>query len=99
MDPLWSRNGKELFYRGLDRRIMVASYSAKAETFIPEKPRVWSEIRLSDTGLHWAFDVAPDGKRIVGLFDAVVPGEKPETHLRVLLNVGDELRRREAGRK
>jgi hypothetical protein len=41
------------------------------------------------------FDVAPDGKRIVALFD-VEATAPDETHLRVLLNFNDELRRQRA---
>jgi Tol biopolymer transport system component len=31
--PVWSRNGRELFYQGPDYRIMVATYSAKGDSF------------------------------------------------------------------
>ena len=47
------------------------------------------------SGKHGPFhgvDVAPDGKRLLALLDT--EDAKPETHLRVLLNVDDELRRR-----
>jgi Tol biopolymer transport system component len=41
--PVFSRNGRDLFfYDVLDDRIMVASYSAKGDVFLAEKPRVWS---------------------------------------------------------
>ena len=29
--PMWSKSGKELFYRTLDQRIMVANYMVKGE--------------------------------------------------------------------
>ena len=44
-----------------------------------------------------SFDVAANGKRVIGLFESA-PG-KPETELRVLLNLGAELRKRERGGK
>src|SRR6202165_668547 len=40
--PIWSRNGRELFYESLDNRIMVAAYTAKADSFARDKPRPWS---------------------------------------------------------
>ena len=45
-----------------------------------------------------SFDVASDGNHMVGLF-ALEESKPDETHLRVLLNVGDELRRRAAAER
>jgi serine/threonine-protein kinase len=33
--PLWSSNGHELFFLGPDRRIMVANYTVKGDSFLP----------------------------------------------------------------
>jgi dipeptidyl aminopeptidase/acylaminoacyl peptidase len=93
--PRWSQNGRELFYQGLDRRVQVASYTVKGDSFVAEKPHFFSEKRLADPGFYSSFDVAPDGKRVLVLLDA--DDAKPETHLRVLLNVDSELRRRTTG--
>ena len=35
----------------LDNRIMVASYTVKGDSFVADKPRVWSEKQLADFGL------------------------------------------------
>jgi hypothetical protein len=75
---------------------MAVAYTSNGKSFVAEKPRVWAETRLADIGAAPSFDVGPDGKRVVGLFDAV--DVKPETMLHLLLNVGDELRRRAAAR-
>jgi Tol biopolymer transport system component len=64
--PLWSKNS-ELFFRGEEYRIMVAGYSVKGDTFTPEKSRVWSKRVLANTGQISNYDLAPDGKRAVGL--------------------------------
>jgi hypothetical protein len=88
LGPSWSRNGRELFYQSLGGRVQVATYAVKGDSFQAERPRFWSEKKILD------FDVAPDGKRVLALLDA--DDAKPETHLRLLLNVGDELRRRAA---
>jgi len=90
--PLWARNSRELFYQSLDQRVMAAAYTATAISFGAEKPHVWAEKRLAGTGALPTFDVAPDGKRVLAIFEA--KEAKPETHLRVLLNVGDALRQR-----
>jgi Tol biopolymer transport system component len=57
----WSPNGHDLFYRSGDR-IMAASYTVKGESFMAEMPRLWIA-KLG--GLAW--DVAPDGKRVLVL--------------------------------
>ena len=41
--PVWSRNGRELFFRTEDSQIMVASYTVKGDSLVADKPRVWSE--------------------------------------------------------
>jgi eukaryotic-like serine/threonine-protein kinase len=89
--PIWSPNGRELFYAGSDRRIQVASYTVKGDSFLAEKPRVWSETRQ---GMHMfpILDVAPDGKRVLALFAA--NESSTETFVRVMLNVDSELHRR-----
>lgn len=93
ISPVWSRNGHELFFRNEDNRIMVATYGAKTDSFVPEKPRLWSDKRLADLGPTRGtnFDLAPDGKRVA----ALVPVETPQqSHVTFLLNFADELQRK-----
>jgi serine/threonine-protein kinase len=94
--PVWSSNGRELFFRSPDRRVMVAAYRAAGENFGPEKPRLWSNVPLADVGVSSSYDVGSQPGRVIGIFDA--EETKPDTHLRVLLNVGDELSRRTLAR-
>jgi Tol biopolymer transport system component len=92
--PVWSKNGRELFYRTEDSRIMVTTYTVKGDTFVAGKPRVWSERRLANTGLTPNFDLAPDGKRFVVLMapEGAEPTEVP-SHVTLMMNFFDELRR------
>ena len=32
--PVWSRNGRELFFQNLDNRIMVTDYTATEDSFV-----------------------------------------------------------------
>ena len=48
--PFWSRNGRELFYETADNRIMVVDYSVDGVSFVPGKPRLWSDKQLFYTG-------------------------------------------------
>jgi hypothetical protein len=76
---------------------MAALVTKTGDSVRLDKPRVWNENRLADLSGPPNFDVAPDGKHIVAIFD--VDETKPDqTHLRVLLNVNEELRRQRATR-
>jgi serine/threonine-protein kinase len=93
--PAWSRNGHELFFWkfGVQRnQLMVTSYKEHGDSFVAEKPHVWSENRFILFSTTRPYDPAPDGKHVV----ALVPAETAETHDRMifLLNFFDELRRR-----
>jgi DNA-binding winged helix-turn-helix (wHTH) protein/Tol biopolymer transport system component len=90
--PIWSHNGRELFYMGADRRVHVAVYTVKGDSFVADKPRFWSDKQVADLSSFPGFDVAPDGKRVLALFASEDP--KPETILHLLLNLDNELRHR-----
>jgi Tol biopolymer transport system component/predicted Ser/Thr protein kinase len=94
--PVFSRNGRELFFRAEDSRIMVAAYAVKGDSFMADKPRGWSEKRIANTGLNGSpYDVAPDGKRIAVLMPAEAPeAQQAQNHVIFLENFFDELRRR-----
>ena len=94
--PMWSRT--QLFYRTEDQRIMVADYTVKAGVFLPEKPRLWSGMKLADIGIAINLDLAPDGKRFIALLpaEAAEPRER-QSHVTVVVNFLDEVRRRVAG--
>jgi len=89
--PTWSPNGRELLYQNPhEQTVHAASYVAKNNSFVSEKPRPWG--RTSQGTLQTGYDVSSDGKRLLVLIAAGEP--RRETHLRVLLNVDSELRRR-----
>src|SRR5262249_20359711 len=72
--PMWSRNGRELFFESLDNRIMVAGYTVQGDSFVSDKPRLWSEKALVNTiNISKNVDLAPDGKRVVALMQAEGP--------------------------
>jgi serine/threonine-protein kinase len=91
----WANNGRELFYERADNRIMVVDYSVNGASFVPGKPRLWSDKQLFFTGTSH-LDLAPDGKRFVALTMPETPmsGDKSTVHVTVLENFFDEVRRR-----
>ena len=93
--PRWPTGGHELFYGTDDQRVMVAPYAIHAGTFVPGRPRQWTQVRLADTGVFPNYDLAQDGRHIVALVPA---GRKDEmetsNHATMVLHFVDELRRR-----
>ena len=97
---MWSRDGRELLFQTLDRRVMAVGYTAKGDSFAVGKPRVWTETRLRGAvGTGSTYDLAPDGKRLAAFAGDDAGGEKLPTHLTFLLNFFDELRRKAPGGK
>ena len=96
--PIFSRNGKDLYFFDVpDDRIMVASYSAKGDSFVGEKPRVWSgkSVALTMNGAVGAqYDVAPDGKRIAVATYAGGSAQQDAGRVIFLENFVDELQRK-----
>jgi serine/threonine-protein kinase len=97
--PMWSRNGRELFFETLDNHIMVAPYAVKGDSFVADKPRMWSGKQLGTAGGRKNVDLAPDGKRIVALMPANEDksSQEAKNHVTFLMNFFDELRRRVPG--
>jgi len=94
--PVWSRDGKNLFFESLDNLIMVTGYAVNHESFVAGKPRLWSGQKLLFTD-DANYDVAPDGKTIEALVPRPVAEEsKSSLHATFLLNFFDELRRKTA---
>jgi len=91
--PTWSRNGRELFYRSDDQRIMVATYSAVGDSFRADKPKLWSPGQFTFRGNNRNFDVHPDGKRFAVLKREESAAEEKRDHAILILNFFDELRR------
>jgi len=91
---LWSKNGRELFYETQDNRIMVVSYSVEGNSFVPGRPRLWSDKSLLYFGTT-NLDLSPDGKRfLVFSRPEAAQGEKSALHVTMIQNFFDELKRR-----
>jgi eukaryotic-like serine/threonine-protein kinase len=85
--PMWNRNGKEIFYR-LGNKMMVVDVSGGVDLTLSqprqlfEQPYVFQNISLAN------YDVSPDGQRFVMIKDEAGAGR-----LNVVLNWTDELKR------
>jgi serine/threonine-protein kinase len=95
--PFWMPNGRELLYRTDDQRLMAIAYSVKDGSFIPERPRPWTDRTLGDTGVLSNLDVDPTGTRVLALMPAGRLNQQSPNHVTIRLNAADEIRRRFAG--
>jgi hypothetical protein len=77
--PVWSRDGKELFYLSADQKIMAVTVKAGA-TFEYGRPQLLFAIRTTTTG---RYDVSADGKRFLVIQGAT---DAPAPTLMVVLN-------------
>jgi eukaryotic-like serine/threonine-protein kinase len=91
-EPVWNRNGRELFYRSGEK--MMAVDIATQSGFAAGKPRMLFEGRYEPTPATFPkYDVTPDGQRFLML----KPSESAEaaaTQINVVLNWFEELKRR-----
>ncbi len=96
--PTWAPNGRELFYRTLEvsTRIMVVSYQAEENSFHAGKPRLWSEGQFTGRGSAQTFALHPDGRRFAVLKAAEDTAAQEVTHVNIVTNWFDEVRRRVA---
>jgi serine/threonine-protein kinase len=95
--PEWFRNGKELFYRTPDSKIMVVTYTGSGDSFHADKPQLWSPGQFTDRGLgNLNFDLHPDGKRFAVLKAPGTGQTAAVNKLNFIFNFFEELRRRTA---
>src|SRR5262249_5976599 len=91
--PVWSRTQHELFYITLDNHIMVAPYTVEGDSFKAEKPRVWTEQRITPTPRNRMLDLHPDGERFAVAATPQSTIDAPHDKVVFIVNFADELRR------
>jgi serine/threonine-protein kinase len=90
MEPLWSNNGRELFYRNAAK--MMAVNVTTASEFKSDTPRVLFEKQFRGPTIPTGQSgVSADGQRFLML--ETVDGEKPVTEMNIVLNWAEELKR------
>ncbi|MCZ6753222.1 MAG: protein kinase, partial [Acidobacteria bacterium] len=90
-EPVWARNGRELFYRNGDR-MMVVEVTTQP-TFSAGSPEVLFEGQYQRNSSRVAnYNVTPDGQRIVMIQQS--GSESAGTQINVVLNWFEELKQR-----
>ena len=92
VEPVWARNGRELFYRNGDK--MMASAVQVKPTFAAAKPKLLFVRHYEATPQSFLanYDVSPDGQRF--LMVNASEQEQASTQINVVQNWFEELRRR-----
>jgi serine/threonine-protein kinase len=89
-EPVWSRTGRELFYRSGDA--MMAVDITAGPGFAAGRPKRLFERPFESSLTFWAnYDVASDGQRFL-MVKRLDQNEAP-AQINVMLNWGDELKR------
>lgn len=97
--PRWSPNGRDVFYRTDDQRMMVAAYTVTAGSLVFGRPKAWSPVVLGETGVLANFDLASDGHHVIAVMPAAGPGQQTPNHVTLLFNVFGEIGRRLSGHR
>jgi eukaryotic-like serine/threonine-protein kinase len=91
-EPVWNRNGRELFYRSRDK--MMAVDIATQPSFVAGKPRMLFQGQYVPTALTLPYyDVSPDGQRFLMLKPTEQAGAA-QTQIIVVLNWFEELKQK-----
>jgi serine/threonine-protein kinase len=94
--PVWSPNGKELFYYDVDARKLVAVTIQTQPSFSFGVPVPLPFEGMLQQGFERQYDVSPDGKRFLVLLPAT-PDEResrPTQQINIVLNWFEELKQR-----
>ena len=95
-EPVWARDGRELFFAqlrtGEARVTMMATDVDTAHGFVPGRPRALFSGNYASLSPVSAYDVSTDGTRFITT-KQMDNGERPATQIEIALNWTDELRR------
>ena len=86
-EPVWARNGHELFFRE-DDKLMVADLATTPDFAVSGRRLLFAQPFVADGG-HAFYDVSPDGKSFVFLKNT-----EQQARLVVVLNWAEELKRK-----
>jgi serine/threonine-protein kinase len=101
IQPMWARNGQEMFYTmrdGQGTKMMALSVTL-GPTFSAGAPRLLFEGSYTPGSPHRNTEVTPDGQRFLMMQAIPVTAGPPLTHMILVQNWSDELRQRVPARK
>jgi Tol biopolymer transport system component len=91
--PLWSGDGRELFFGSLDGRQMFAVAVQPGTTLVTGRPQVLFEFAMFGALGSRQYDIAPDGRFLIIRSGQAEAGGGSASNLIVVLNWIEELKR------
>ena len=93
VEPLWSPDGTELFYKTRDApNLMVVDVTMDPELSVSEPRVLFSGNFGSLPGFPTNYDITPDGERFLMVVEEELPETTPQIH--IVLDWLDELERK-----
>lgn len=93
--PLWTPAGKHLLFVDRNGFVMQAGWGVRGFAAEAGEARRWSDVRVSDAGSDWSFEITPDGRRLIALPGASLgTNTTGSVRVTVLLNFFEDLKRR-----
>jgi eukaryotic-like serine/threonine-protein kinase len=91
--PVWSRDGRELFFSSLDGRLMFAVPVQSGTTLVAGRPQVLFELAMVASLSFRPYDIAPDGRFLIIRSGQAEAGGGTASNLIVVQNWSEELKR------
>jgi serine/threonine-protein kinase len=92
VQPVWSRDGQELFFRG-NRALNAVHVSSNGTSFSASTPRKLFDDRYASGANHTDYDISADGQRFIMLKPYDTPSASGTSQVVVVQNWFSELRR------
>jgi Tol biopolymer transport system component len=75
-EPVWSPDGRTLYYRNRDGQIMAADWDSRGSGGVLSRRALFDAAGYYSDPVHSSFDIHPDGTRflMIRLSENVVPG-------------------------
>jgi serine/threonine-protein kinase len=91
--PLWSRDGRALFFSSPDSRQMLTVTVQPGKTIVAGRPQVLFEFAMFVTAGGRPYDIAPDGRFFIIRSDEAESGAGTASNMIVVQNWFEELKR------
>ena len=100
--PRWAPQTQQLFFKGIARQVplastpvWVATYAVAGNAFVPGSVKPFGgTVAMDPLGASPIYDVAPGGRRVLGLLSEKRAAEPPRELFGVMLNAFTEIQRR-----
>ena len=98
LQPLWARNGRELFYENGAKMLISAAVLPGATFTLGAQIPLFNTRGFASNVISLFYDVSPDGQRFLFLREPTMPTTERSTELVQITNWGAEVQAKLAGK-